>query len=115
MEGASALRKRVGVLTPAYWPSTHLKDPAAAAAFIRDHYHEPVQWLEAREAKKRIEDYQALNGVPTRVLINDVEVTGQLVQRPDRGVTVDAQSSTVRVYVNDVGGVHIPSLPGGGT
>ena len=57
---------------------------------------------------------QALYGAPTRVLVNDIDITGQLVQRPDNGVTVDARTETVRVYVNSrepVPSISIPALP----
>jgi murein DD-endopeptidase MepM/ murein hydrolase activator NlpD len=107
--------KKTGVNLPAnYWPSTHFKNRAACEAFVRENYHHPEEWLKARGAKRRIEDFQASRGSPTRVLINDLEITGQLVQRPDSGITVDARTETVRLYVNNrepAPSISIAALP----
>jgi murein DD-endopeptidase MepM/ murein hydrolase activator NlpD len=105
--------KKPGVrLAPNYWPSTHDKNPATCAAFIRANYFVPSEWLRARGAKRTLADLQALRGTPGRVLVNDVEVTGQLVQRPGNGLTVDARTATVRVYANDPRPVPaVPTLP----
>ena len=104
--------KKAGVnLAPNYWVSTHLKDRAAAEKFVRDNYHQPEEWLKGRGAKRTLAELQAQRGAPTRVIINDVDVTGQLVQRPVNGVTVDARTSTVRVYANDLRGPPDPAVP----
>lgn len=106
---------KAGVNLPLfYWPSGHEKNRARAEAFVRDKYHLPSEWLKARGAKRTLADLQAQRGTPTRVLVNDVEVTGQLVQRPANGVTIDARTSTVRVYANAKGGnpeISVPALP----
>lgn len=104
--------KRPGVdLSPSYWPSTHYRDHQTCAAFIRANYHHPAEWLKGRGAKRTITDLQVQRRGPTRVLIGDQDVTGQLVQRPANGVTVDARTSTVRVYVNDPTPGDVPNLP----
>ncbi|MFC5846753.1 M23 family metallopeptidase [Deinococcus petrolearius] len=103
---------RAGVLRAAsYWPSTLYKDRKTCEASVRADYHHPEEWLRARGAKRTLADLQGLRGTPGRVLVNDVEVTGQLVQRPDNGLTIDARTSTVRVYVNDPTPVSVPTLP----
>lgn len=105
--------KKPGVrLAPNYWPSTHDKNPLTCAVFIRANYFVPSEWLKARGAKRTLADLQALRGTPGRVLVNDVEVTGQLVQRPGYGLTVDARTATVRVYANDPRPAPaVPALP----
>ncbi|UQN06747.1 M23 family metallopeptidase [Deinococcus sp. QL22] len=106
--------KKAGVnLPPNYWPSTHMKERKACEAFVRENYHPPEEWLHARGAKRTLASLQVLRGEPMRVLVNDVEITGQLVQRPDNGVTVDARTQTVRVYVNsrEPEPISIPALP----
>ncbi|GGK22809.1 hypothetical protein GCM10008955_15360 [Deinococcus malanensis] len=107
------VRKKAGQLPADYWPSTHIKDPVKCAEFIREHYYDLLAWLEARNAKKRIEDLQAQRGEPTRVLMNEQEITGQLVQFPANGVTVNARTNLVHVYVNDPHSNGVPSLPPG--
>jgi murein DD-endopeptidase MepM/ murein hydrolase activator NlpD len=104
--------KRAGVIrAPSYWPSTHIKNRAACEASVRADYHHPEEWLKARGAKRTLAELQAQRGSPTRVLVNDTEVTGQLVQRPANGLTIDARTSTVRVYANDPTPVSVPALP----
>lgn len=105
--------KKPGVkLAPSYWPSTHDKNPVTCAAFIRQNYFVPSEWLKARGALRTLADLQALRGTPSRVLVNEVDVTGQLVQRPDNGVTIDARTATVRVYANDPRPTpSVPTLP----
>nr|WP_244977125.1 M23 family metallopeptidase [Deinococcus humi] len=108
--------KRSGVSLPInYWPSTHISDKAECEAFIRAHYHEPLAWLKARGAKTTLADLQAQKGEPTKVLVvhgdEIVDVTGKLVPMPERGMTLDARTATVRLYVNQTAPSRIPALP----
>lgn len=108
--------KKPGVDLPlGYWPSTHFKDKAACEAFIREHYYDPIAWLKARGAKRTLADLQAQRGEPVKVLVvhgdDVVDVTGKLVPMPERGMTLDARTATVRLYVNQQPPSTIPALP----
>ncbi|UQN10349.1 M23 family metallopeptidase [Deinococcus sp. QL22] len=108
--------KKAGVvLAPSHWPSAHIKNRQACEAFVREHYHPPEHWLYARGAKRTLASLQALRGAPTtRVLVNDVEITGQLVQRPEHDMSIDARTETVRVYLNSrEPTLVVPALPPG--
>lgn len=105
------IRRKAGVLAADYWPSTHHKDPKKCAEFINEHYEDVQLWLKRHGAKRRIEDLQSMRNPPTRVLVGDEEITGQLMQFPANGVTVDARGPTVRVYVNDPHVGQIPAQP----
>lgn len=111
--------KKAGVQLPSdYWVSKFIADRAKAEAFVREHYHDPLVWLAARGASKRLSDLQALRNDPTRVLISQngtpTDVTGQLRPLPEYGVSLDARSSTVRLYLNSrPQPVDIPATPPG--
>ncbi|MDO4264678.1 MAG: M23 family metallopeptidase [Deinococcus sp.] len=97
--------KKAGVQLPSdYWVSKFISDRGRAEAFVRENYHEPLGWLTARGASKRLSDLQALRNDPTRVLVfradQPTEITGQLSPFPDYGVTLDGRGSTVRLYLN---------------
>ena len=104
--------KRSGVSLPiSYWPSTHDKDRRACEAFVAEHYHHPEEWLKARGAKRHIRDLQALRGAPTRTLVNGQDVTGQIIQYPAQGVTVDARTAKTEIYINGLVPANIPARP----
>lgn len=110
--------KRPGVNLPSsYWPTTHYRDKTTCEAFVRTHYYEPLAWLAARGAKKTLADLQALKGEPTRALIvrgagSPEDVTGKLVPMPENGVSLDARTATVRLYVSEKPlPIDIPALP----
>lgn len=98
------IRKKARTIPADYWPGFYYKNRAAQEKFIRDNYHEPLGWLAARGALKKLSDLQELRNAPTRVVImrGDAaqDVTGQLVELPENSLTLDARTSGVKLYLN---------------
>lgn len=61
--------KKAGVkLASDYWPSLYIRDRLRAEAFVRENYHEPLQWLTERGALRNLSDLQNLRPDPARGL-----------------------------------------------